>query len=302
MLAEGIGLKQDYTEALCYLEKAAHQEHPNALCVLGFMCERGQGMAANERKTLEYYKRSAQKGNPAAMRNYALCHHYGTGRTKNDRKAFKLMARAAATGFNLAIFSLVRSCSVVEISGVDFLIIIIKNKNNTLQATMYEGGQGVGRNERRAIELYKQAAARGCPSALCNLGIKYERGQGGLFADEKKALELYREAAEAGEPAAQFNMGVMYLQGKGMDAPDMWQACEWYSRSSLSDHKNAAVNLGNIILSSSFFFFFSLLLLTSSRSVKPYSHFPPFFFLPFCRSHVSPGYRSSRRPGESRTV
>ena len=52
-----------------------------------------------------------------------------------------------------------------------------------------------------------------CASAARRLGVAYARGELGLARDERRAAQLYKAAAAAGDAAAQHNLGLMYMSG-----------------------------------------------------------------------------------------
>ena len=62
------------------------------------------------------------------------------------------------------------------------------------------------------MEWYQKAAKAGNATAMCNLGIYYEYGEGGLTKDEAKAVEWYRKAAEGGNYGAAVRL--QELEGK----------------------------------------------------------------------------------------
>ena len=62
------------------------------------------------------------------------------------------------------------------------------------------------------ILYYTIAAEKGDLTANCNFGVVYEQGDG-VAKDMKKALQYYTIAAEEGHPNANCNLGVMYTQG-----------------------------------------------------------------------------------------
>ena len=57
-----------------------------------------------------------------------------------------------------------------------------------------------------AFKYYTMSAELGDADAHCNLFIAYQNGQG-VEKDEKKALYHLEEAAIAGQPYARFNLG-----------------------------------------------------------------------------------------------
>ena len=56
-------------------------------------------------------------------------------------------------------------------------------------------------NPAEAVRLFQLAADKGSVAAMRNLGIMYEAGQG-VAADRKKAVDYYRKAAAAGDEAS----------------------------------------------------------------------------------------------------
>ena len=75
---------------------------------------------------------------------------------------------------------------------------------------------GKERHPELAVKLFKCASAGGNMHALCNLGLRYAKGEG-VAQDEKKAIRLFERAAFQGNTFAQNNAGYMYLHGKGAD-------------------------------------------------------------------------------------
>ena len=65
----------------------------------------------------------------------------------------------------------------------------------------YWGLNGVREDDTKAREYWEQAAIRGHATALYNLGILYEHGEG-VSIDYAKALEYYEKADEAGDEDA----------------------------------------------------------------------------------------------------
>jgi formylglycine-generating enzyme required for sulfatase activity len=54
-----------------------------------------------------------------------------------------------------------------------------------------------------ALEKLRTNAEAGDGTAMCNLGVAYEHGKGGLPKDQAKAVQWYRKGAEAGDVVAQ---------------------------------------------------------------------------------------------------
>ena len=69
----------------------------------------------------------------------------------------------------------------------------------------------------------------------------------GVDKDEKKALELFNKAAEQGNEIAMYNIGVMYQYGIGVDQ-DHDKSVIWYTRSSILGNKDSEKALEEIKL------------------------------------------------------
>lgn len=80
-------------------------------------------------------------------------------------------------------------------------------------AKLYERGTGVERNEPRALELYREAAAQDYADAINDLGFLHYQGGLGLPADPKKALRFFERAADLRHPQAQFNFAALIDDG-----------------------------------------------------------------------------------------
>jgi uncharacterized protein len=113
---------------------------------------------------------------------------------------------------------------------------------------LYEKGQGVARDYRKAVRLYRLAAQQGHPDAQFNLGVMYYKGQG-VAQGYGEAARLFRLAAEHGNAAAQSNLGFMYEKGQGV-AQDFLRAHMWYSLAAsrlVGDDGNLATEYRDII-------------------------------------------------------
>ncbi len=92
-------------------------------------------------------------------------------------------------------------------------------------AECYLSGNGVDRDNARAIELYTEAAEAGYGPAECALGDLYYEGRG-LNRNYDKAVSLYRSAAESGQltETAATRLAECYREGLGGLTPDAEKA------------------------------------------------------------------------------
>ena len=93
-----------------------------------------------------------------------------------------------------------------------------------------------------AAKWYELAARQGLAEAQNNLGVMLKDGQG-VERDEAKAVEWFRRAARQGNVLAQSNLGWMFHGGRGVEQ-NYDSASYWYRQAALQGHAAAQNNLG----------------------------------------------------------
>ena len=83
----------------------------------------------------------------------------------------------------------------------------------TLLGELYAQGLGVGRDDSKAAQWYKQAAALGDRDAMFALAMFNFEGRAGP-RNPDEAARLLAGAAKLGHPAASYDLGLLYLQGQ----------------------------------------------------------------------------------------
>ena len=101
-----------------------------------------------------------------------------------------------------------------------------------------------GGNIRGAFEQFTEAAERGYAAAQNALGVLYHQGQG-VPRDDARAVVWYRKAAEQGFARAQFALGNMYEIGMGVRR-DYTEAAGWYGKAGEQGIKEAGDRLGTM--------------------------------------------------------
>ena len=89
-------------------------------------------------------------------------------------------------------------------------------------ALKYEDGNGVAKDYQEAAKWYRMAAEKGNTDAMNRLGL--------LHANKKEyteAVKWYRMAAEKGNASAMYNLALNYEKGNGV-AKDGQEAAKWY--------------------------------------------------------------------------
>lgn len=107
---------------------------------------------------------------------------------------------------------------------------------------MYTNGQGVSRDDVKAVEWYQKAADLGNVDAMVNLGLMYLFGQG-VSPNDAKAAEWFQKAADLGDSVAMSNLGQMYFDGRGVPQNDA-KAAELFQKSADLGYAGAMSNLG----------------------------------------------------------
>lgn len=98
----------------------------------------------------------------------------------------------------------------------------------------------------RAFALFTEAADKGDPEAMFELGKLYEKGIG-TDQDVGKALGLYQKAADLGFADAINDLGFLYYQGAVGQKPDRKKAVEFFLKAADLRHPQAMYNVAALI-------------------------------------------------------
>lgn len=111
-------------------------------------------------------------------------------------------------------------------------------------ARLYQTGDGVRRDHRKAHELFIRAAAQGLVPAQYRLAMQYLDGDG-VSKSALLAAEYARKAADQRHPAAMNLLGRFYRKGIGVEQNDKL-ACKWYRRAACEGSPDATANLSSM--------------------------------------------------------
>ena len=110
-----------------------------------------------------------------------------------------------------------------------------EGRAQVLLGLAYEmGGAGLKPQPPMALSWFLKAADQGITWAQVWAADFYVSGSDGVERDVKKALTLYKSAAERGDKRAPFFVGQIYFYGDGV-AADHQEAAAWYRRARASD-------------------------------------------------------------------
>ena len=95
---------------------------------------------------------------------------------------------------------------------------------------------------REALRALQHAADAGSSEGAHRLALVFAQGQAGTPRNDKKAAELFEQAAAAGHRRAQINIGILYFRGQGV-ARDLVQARAWLEKAAADDDPYALYTL-----------------------------------------------------------
>lgn len=109
-----------------------------------------------------------------------------------------------------------------------------------LLSKKYAKGEGVAKDDNKALNYLHAAAAQGHPEANLRLGLKYETGEG-IEEDENRAVKYYRIAADLGNAEAQALIGSYYSSG---DEQNNEESLRYLERAGAQKNPMALCRLG----------------------------------------------------------
>ena len=193
-------------------QNLSDEKYGPATYMLGIMCEDSTLAIQYFEQSLEPLSEQAEKGDM-----YAQCclgeyiEKFGTG--NNHQEAVKWYLKSANQGFAVAM---------------------------ALLADCYYNGNGIEKDEAKAIEWREKAAQTDDEIEIFQTGICYSQGQMGFPVDTTKAISYYTKAAEKGLSSAKVALGEFYT------FKDLKKALEYFSDAAMQKDAGALFNLGCI--------------------------------------------------------
>ena len=161
----GLGVPQDYGQALSHYEKAANLGSAWAEHSIGLMYEAGKGVEKNLKTAIDWYSRASARGHVPATCALGLIHKFGPDDLRDQSQALKFFEQAANAGSCMAALQL---------------------------ADSLERGLGSGPSESAARDWYFRAAQlsdESTAAAHAAIATLYREGRLGLGIDLIKAEE-----------------------------------------------------------------------------------------------------------------
>jgi TonB family protein len=175
---KGLGVSQDYAEAMIWYRKAADQGNTNAHVNVGWLYQNGWGVKQDYSEAMRWYLGAANKGNAYAQTDIGWLYENGNGVTRDYSVAMAWYYRAASQGHAKA--------------------------QNAI-GWLYQNGWGVEQDYAKAADWYGKAAEQGNSDAMNKIGCLYEKGLG-VHQDSGEAAEWYRRAVAKGNAHAPISL------------------------------------------------------------------------------------------------
>lgn len=211
----GKGVKKSALTALPYLQKAADNNHQEALFSLANIYKNGaEGINIDKRKTVSYLFKLANLGNSEA--------------------------RKALLDMDYQSFA-----SPSDVDYLTFQAVSMNNKDSQFRLfEMYDLGAGVEKNPIQALEFCQRAALQDHEEAIMVLADMYLNGTEPLKVNKSSAFQWFRKAAFIGNDSAKYILGEMYEQGIGVPVSKE-KAVRWFIKTANKGMESAIKKLSS---------------------------------------------------------
>ena len=181
------------------------------------------------------WDRLAAENNPAAIFYHSLVYENSVLETVDLERSARLCRQSAELGFAEAQarmgFKYLHGLGVPRDIGnsIEWYLLAAEQDQPEALGTLgniYIGEAGIPGDLEKSRNYWERAVAQGHVDSTHNLGVMYERGQGGLEPDLDMAIQLYNGAADAGSIEAMANLLRIYSSGEAIPV-DLEKAYFW---------------------------------------------------------------------------
>jgi TPR repeat protein len=193
----------DPKDALKWTLAAANNSNVEAMVLAGLMLSNGLGAEKpNLVEAATWFQRAAEAGDPRAMFALGECYLLSKGVTRDPKLALEWLDKAAAQNDVQAL--------------------------NKLGDLSYRGIPGVLEPDiKKAFWYFSSAKDLGYPDAYGNLGALFMKAPAGL-RDEKMAVEIFKQGIDKGDARSMCFYAICLEDGVGGLAKDPDAARPWY--------------------------------------------------------------------------
>ena len=211
MLNEGMGVQQDFTLAQRWMSKSAINGYAPARITLGLIAEANGKLKA----ALVFFQSAAKQGHSYAQYKMGYYQYYGKSVKKDRGKAFDNFLLSAQNG---------------NTESLAFL------------SDMYHNGDGVEKDDKKALVWARKSAAEGDKKGQYLLGLLLYRGSAGIL-DRNLAEEWFLKAVDQDYGHAILAMGQVEH-----DKEDYVAALDWFMQSANKyNHRKAQWMVGKYL-------------------------------------------------------
>lgn len=207
-------IKQDFSLAFFYYQKAAAYDHSEAIYVLGYNYYNAKGVSQDFQQAIFYFNK-IYKTHKNAAHYLGFIYEEGMGVRKDAQQAFLYYQTAA------------RLHSAFAKRRLGFFY---SQPNSVVRQDM-----------KKALDYYLDAAKLGDMKAMCDAADMYYDQ-----SDYRSAYLLYFECAKDRQAHALYRLGKMYADGRGVEEKDLVKAAFYYGQAAQEGHARAAYLFGRM--------------------------------------------------------
>jgi TPR repeat protein len=194
---QGLGVREDPSQAAQWYRLAAQRGEPRAMASLAIMAADGRGMKKDPAQARDWLEKAAAKGEPTACYNLALLLLNGSNAD---------VTRAAA---------LMRNAAAAEIGDAQHGL-----------GVLYSRGDLLPKDPAEAARWFLRAAKNGNIAGAVEYAIALFNGDG-VPKNEPLAARYFRRAAAQGNAIAQNRLARLYATGRGVPR-NLVEAAAWH--------------------------------------------------------------------------
>lgn len=209
-LIKGVGGEKNPELGVNYCEKAAQQNDPEAIAVLGYYYFEGKVVKRNYRKAIDGFLRACEKGSESAPYMLGFCSREGLGVQKDPKKAFEYFKLAGDRGSLPGTFA----CG-----------------------ECYETAYGVDVDYSAALACYVKASEKEWEAPL----LKKSVADAKIAASRIAKIGRYWKLAKDGDAIAMDNVGQCFAAGDDVKKDDV-KAYEWFAQAAAKDNVDGIVH------------------------------------------------------------
>jgi TPR repeat protein len=255
MYAGGVGVSQDRSKEIIWYEKAAAQDYGPALEAAGDWYH-NSGPTQDRKKAFSFYQRAAAQGLLNAQARVAELMLNGEGGLLNEKEGLAMLQTVADAGDVSAQYDLAtryregRGLAKNLDSAIHWYsrlaertnwVGTVQNWSAMILGIMSATGDGVARDDAKALRWFRIGANFNGQDAQDSLGYCYATGRG-VAQNDSEAVMWFRAAAREEDTNDQSvfypavaNLGVMYALGRGSLETNMEKAVALFE--SATSHK-----------------------------------------------------------------